>query len=222
MRASSTLTCVLMLLPFGPLFAQPAEEKPAVPRPPTFLAQAQPEIVESYKVELLLAEWNEKSSGLRLSQVLHNKDGMQQVLHLEKEGKLQQAKRIAMTVVDGQPATLQVGGRIPRVVGSVSGFGGRATQNTVSFENMGTLVRITASARNEGIRAEVVFERTAPSRDTSGPVIGEQAEGEKIRAETIETTSISTTVLLNNGETVVVSATSEGEKCQVLLLTIKL
>ena len=168
------------------------------------------------ELEVTLAEWSDKDGVL--TGEANGSAALTKVNSLEKEGKLTASKRLRLTAFENVISTMQIGERKPRVTGMTRTAGG--TQSSMVYENVGLLLAVRPAIIDDKITVNLNFEESAPKKRDDGPVLAE-VEGEKIRAESTGTLTISTTLSLKSGDTVIVSSQVEGGRQTVLLLTAK-
>ncbi len=116
---------------------------------------------------------------------------------LQRTSKVEVLGRPQIMTLDNQPAFIQVGQRVPRIVGAR--LVDRVQTNIVELENVGLILGVTPRISPEGM---VVMEIDA-ERSRLGP----EAEGipisDEVRSPQIEVTTAQTTVSASSGETVV-------------------
>ncbi len=172
---------------------------------------------EMIDVEVVLVEWNQAVNPAE-SLSGSGKAVAERIAALEKAGKLTVNKRFRMTAYENLQSMIQLGERRARVTSMQVAAGGR-TMNQVQFENVGMLLSVQPTIIDEKIAMQINFEQSAPKKRDDAPVIGENADGEKVRSESMGTLTVQTTVSLKSGDTVVVGGVSEGATQQILLVT---
>lgn len=132
--------------------------------------------------------------------------------------------RARLTTLNNQPATLQIGSREPRVMGSTMSPMGRS--NSVSFENIGTMMLLTPRVGPDGfITADVNLEDSRLGPKDEGPALDAPKEGEPIRVSSTITTIIKTTFRAADGESVTLAGSTRNAaqgKAMVLVVTPRL
>jgi len=141
-------------------------------------------------------------------------DPKARIQQLEKAGKLDSLTRVQLTTVEGQKASLKVGQRAARIVGSQSigrgGFvggpgGGGGQVNSISFENVGLMLSVTPQIRRDGLVVMAIdIERSQLGPAEEGPVISKPSDGEAIRAAPTETLTTQSTISARSGQGVLV------------------
>ena len=144
------------------------------------------------------------------------------IQQLDKAGKLDSLTRVQLTTVDGQKASLQVGQRVARITSSQrfggggfgggpgGGFGGGGGSgggqvNSVTFENVGLMLRVTPQVRRDGLVVmSIDIERSQLGPAEEGPVISKPADGEAIRAAPTESLTTQTTISARSEQSVLV------------------
>jgi type II secretory pathway component GspD/PulD (secretin) len=212
----------------GPSFR--AIQQPAQVKLENQLAKT-PQVIE---VDILIADWATGEEGEKSEVDLFGPTDqvVAKVQALEKAGKITVSRRIRMSTMAGLPAMVQLGERRPQVTGVATiaggGFGGGrggagGTQTSLQMTNVGTLARITTQPYEDGkLVVELQLERSEVDRHQAGPVLSEGADGQKIRAEGVNTMQLQTTVALASGQTVIVSGTASDTVREIVLLSAKL
>jgi Flp pilus assembly secretin CpaC len=147
-------------------------------------------------------------------------DPKARIQQLDKAGKLDSLTRVQLTTVDGQKASLHVGQRIARIIGSQRSFGGGGggfggpgggggggggQVNSFTMENVGLLVGVTPHIRHDGLVFMAInIERSQLGPAEEGPVISKPSDGEAIRAVPLETLTTETTISCRSGQSVIV------------------
>jgi len=142
-------------------------------------------------------------------------DPKARIQQLEKAGKLDSLTRVQLTTVEGQKASLKVGQRAARIVGSTrfggGGFGGGpgggsgGQVNSISFENVGLMLSVTPQIRRDGLVVMAIdIERSQLGPAEEGPVISKPSDGEAIRAAPTETLTTQSTISARSGQGVLV------------------
>lgn len=165
-------------------------------------------------VEVRLIEWKAADADLAPSDVTAEK-----IAALEKSGKLSLVKRLQVTTCENIRTSLQVGERRARVVASTARAGG-VVQNQVTYETVGTMLRVTPVTVGDRIQLELTLEHSAPRARENDPILSEQG-GDKVRAESSGTLQLTTVVSLKDGQTGVIGGVSEQEIRQALLVRVQ-
>jgi Flp pilus assembly secretin CpaC len=139
-------------------------------------------------------------------------DPKARIQQLDKAGKLDSLTRVQLTTVEGQKASLKVGQRAARIVGSqriggggFGGGGGGGQVNSITFENVGLMLGVTPQIRRDGLVVmSIDIERSQLGPAEEGPVISKPADSEAIRAAPTETLTAQTTISARSGQSVIV------------------
>ena len=120
---------------------------------------------------------------------------------LQESKKLEILSRPQIMTLDNQSAYIQVGKRVPRIVGSR--FDDRISQNTIELENIGLILGVTPRISPEGaVVMEIDAEKSEMAAEQDGvpvTVSGDQV----IRSPSFTVTRAQTTVSAQDGQTVV-------------------
>ncbi|MAT14037.1 MAG: hypothetical protein CMJ46_02060 [Planctomyces sp.] len=121
---------------------------------------------------------------------------------LKESRRLDVLSRPQIMTLDNQPAFIQVGERVPRIVASnLTQFG---QVNTVELENVGLIVAVTPRISPEGnVVMEIDAEKSELGEIADGIPIATSNEGEVLRSPRINLTTASTTVSADNGQTII-------------------
>jgi len=108
--------------------------------------------------------------------------------------------RPQIMTLDNQPAFIQVGERVPRIVSSR--FDGRVQTNQVDLENTGLILGVTPRISPEGmVVMEIDAEKSALNEEEG--IVVSVVEGREIKSPRINVTIAQTTVSASSGETIV-------------------
>ena len=170
-------------------------------------------------IEVLIADLRHGDAAKGDADDLHG-DPKARIQQLEKAGKLDSLTRVQLTTVDGQKASLKVGRRAARIVGSTrvggGGFGGGVVPwrrvvvvarqvNSITFENVGLMLGVTPQIRRDGqVVMAIEIDRSQLGPAEEGPVISKPADGEAIRAAPTETLTAQSTISARSGQSVLV------------------
>lgn len=121
---------------------------------------------------------------------------------LKANGRLEILSRPQVRTLDNQPALIQVGQRVPRIVQSnVSQFG---QTNTVALENVGLILGVTPRISPDGtVVMEIDAEKSDLGPEQEGIPISVSNDGTIIRAPRVDTTTAQATVSAADGETII-------------------
>lgn len=121
---------------------------------------------------------------------------------LQESRRLEILSRPQIRSLDNQPAYIQVGQRVPRIIGSTVNQNGQT--NTVALENVGLIMGVTPRISPDGtVVMEVDAEKSQLGPELDGIPVSVSADGTIIRSPRIDTTTAQTTVSAASGETIV-------------------
>ena len=121
---------------------------------------------------------------------------------LQESRRLDVLSRPQIRTLDNQPAYIQVGQRVPRIVGSTVNQSGQS--NTVALENVGLILAVTPRISPDGtVVMEIDAEKSALGPEQEGVPVSVSIDGTIIRAPRIDTTTAQATVSAASGETIV-------------------
>ncbi|MFV2067548.1 MAG: type II secretion system protein GspD, partial [Pirellulales bacterium] len=121
---------------------------------------------------------------------------------LQETRRIEVLSRPQIMTLDNQPAFIQVGQRVPRIIGTQINQVGQV--NSVALENVGLILGVTPRISPTGmVVMEIDAERSEVGPDAEGIPISVSATGEIIRSPRIDTTTAQTTVSAASGETIV-------------------
>ncbi|MBL8818145.1 MAG: hypothetical protein JNL58_19110 [Planctomyces sp.] len=111
--------------------------------------------------------------------------------------------RPQIMTLDNQPAFIQVGQRVPRIVGTSINQVGQV--NTVELENVGLILGVTPRISPEGmVVMEIDAEKSEVGPEIEGIPVSVSADGEVIRSPRVDITTAQTTVSAASGQTIVI------------------
>ena len=121
---------------------------------------------------------------------------------LQESRRLDVLSRPQIRTLDNQPAFIQVGQRVPRIVGSTVNQNGQS--NAVALENVGLIIGVTPRISPDGmVVMEIDAEKSALGPEQEGVPVSVSVDGTVIRAPRIDTTTAQATVSAASGETIV-------------------
>ena len=121
---------------------------------------------------------------------------------LQESRRLDVLSRPQIRTLDNQPAFIQVGQRVPRIMGSTVNQNGQS--NTVALENVGLIIGVTPRISPDGmVVMEIDAEKSALGPEQEGVPVSVSVDGTVIRAPRIDTTTAQATVSAASGETIV-------------------
>jgi type II secretory pathway component GspD/PulD (secretin) len=157
----------------------------------------------------------------------------------EARKKMEVLFQAELSTLDNQPACLNAGRREPTISAVNMSYGGgpfaspagrpgsppaMQQSNSVTMQNLGTILSLTPRANAEGVVAmQLAFEdsRLAPANE--GVPLFIPSKGEPVRSPVVETLKVQTTIKVANGQTVLLSDFSrkpkEGKQ-RVILVTV--
>jgi type II secretory pathway component GspD/PulD (secretin) len=166
---------------------------------------AESETVAVGTLPTLFAEHQNRATEAAAAPTLGSADAVNRLLDgLRKADALQRLVRPQLLTVDGQEATVQAGYREPKITGVSRSPRGQT--NSVTLENLGTLVAATPNILPDGrILIELSVETSDFGPETEATVVATSDDGPEIRSPRTDTHMIKTTVSTRDGQTVVVS-----------------
>ena len=122
---------------------------------------------------------------------------------LQQSNRLEILSRPQIRTLDNQPAFIQIGQRVPRIItASVTQVG---SVNGVVLENVGLILGVTPRISPEGmVVMEVDAEKSEIDVVNQGIPVSISASGAVIRSPIFNITTASTTVSANSGETIII------------------
>ena len=123
---------------------------------------------------------------------------------LQESRRLDVLSRPQVRTLDNQPAFIQVGQRVPRIVATNLTEGGLQT-NSVELENVGLIIGVTPRISPDGtVVMEIDAEKSSLGLEQDGIPITVSLDGSVIRSPRINTTTAQTTVSAASGETIII------------------
>ncbi len=121
---------------------------------------------------------------------------------LQESRRLDVLSRPQVMTLDNQPAFVQVGERVPRIVAtSLNTFG---QTNSIELDNVGLILGVTPRVSPDGtVVMEVDAEKSELGPESEGIPVSVSAEGTILRSPRIDITTAQTTVSAATGETIV-------------------
>jgi len=121
---------------------------------------------------------------------------------LDQSRHVEILSRPQIMTLDNQPAFIQVGQRVPRVVATSISTVGQI--NTVELEDVGLILGITPRISPEGmVVLDLDAEKSQVGPEAEGIPISISAEGEVVRSPRVDITRAQTTVSAASGQTIV-------------------
>ena len=121
---------------------------------------------------------------------------------LEETRRLKILSRPQVRTLDNQPAFIQVGQRVPRIIGSTVNQNGQS--NSISLENVGLILGVTPRISPDGnVVMEVDAEKSQVGPEDEGIPVSVSFDGTIIRSPRVDTATAQATVSAANGETII-------------------
>ena len=121
---------------------------------------------------------------------------------LQESRRVDILSRPQVRTLDNQPAFIQVGQRVPRIIGSNVNQNGQS--NSVTLENVGLILGVTPRISPEGnVVMEIDAEKSQLGPEQEGIPVAVSIDGTVIRSPRIDTTTAQATVSAADGETIV-------------------
>lgn len=121
---------------------------------------------------------------------------------LQDTRRLEILSRPQVLTLDNQQAFIQVGQRVPRIVGSTLNQNG--AQNTIELENVGLIIGVTPRISPEGnVVMEIDAEKSKLGEEKDGIPVSVSADGTIIRSPRVDTITAQATVSAADGETII-------------------
>jgi hypothetical protein len=121
---------------------------------------------------------------------------------LQENRQIRILSRPLIRTLDNQPAFIQVGQRVPRIVGSTVGISGQS--NSITLENVGLILGVTPRISPDGrVIMEIDAEKSSIGPEEEGIPVAVSTEGTIIRSPRVDTATAQATVSAADGETVV-------------------
>jgi general secretion pathway protein D len=121
---------------------------------------------------------------------------------LQETREMRILSRPLVRTLDNQPAFIQVGQRVPRIVGSTVSVAGQS--NAIDVENVGLILGVTPRISPDGtVVMEVDAEKSKVGPEAEGIPVAVSVDGTIIRSPRVDTITAQTTVSVGDGETVV-------------------
>jgi general secretion pathway protein D len=139
-------------------------------------------------------------SGLVLSAGSQNVSVLLRALQMSQ--RMEVLSRPQVTTLDNQPAYIQIGQRVPRIVSSTLTALGQI--NSVTLENVGLILAVTPRISPDNtVVLEIDAEKSNLEPEATGIPISVSNTGTVIRSPIIDLTTAQTTVSATSGETIV-------------------
>ncbi len=130
---------------------------------------------------------------------------------LQEDRQLRILSRPLVRTLDNQPAFIQVGQRVPRIVGSTVGINGQT--NNIDLENVGLILGVTPRISPDGnVVMEIDAEKSKVGPEEEGIPVAVSMDGTIIRSPRVDTITAQATVAVGDGETIVLGGMISTEK----------
>lgn len=121
---------------------------------------------------------------------------------LQESRRVDILSRPQVRTLDNQPAFIQVGQRVPRIIGSTVNQNGQS--NSVALENIGLILAVTPRISPDGsVVMEIDAEKSNLGTEQDGIPVAVSTDGTVIRSPRVDTTTAQATVSAADGETIV-------------------
>jgi len=121
---------------------------------------------------------------------------------LQQNREIRILSRPLIRTLDNQPAFIQAGQRVPRIVGSAINVAGQS--NSIELENVGLILGVTPRISPDGnVVMEIDAEKSKVGPEAEGIPVSVSTDGTIIRSPRVDTVTAQTTVSVADGETVV-------------------
>ena len=130
---------------------------------------------------------------------------------LQEDRQLRILSRPLVRTLDNQPAFIQVGQRVPRIIGSTIGINGQS--NNIDLENVGLILGVTPRISPDGnVVMEIDAEKSKVGPEVEGIPVAVSMDGTIIRSPRVDTITAQATVSVADGETIVLGGMISTEK----------
>lgn len=146
----------------------------------------------------------------------------EQVRALDNNARLEILARPQIMTLENQPASIQVGNRVPRITGVHVQSGGRTNQ--VELENVGVILGVTPRVSEENAVVMEMDLEMSDLRENQDVVLSSTKDGPAIHSHEIMITTAQTTVTVPSGKTILLGGMTRKSKQRrvelVILLTV--
>ncbi len=140
-----------------------------------------------------LADWYLSASSRNVSVLLRALNESRQVRILS---------RPQVRTLDNQPAFIQIGQRVPRIVGSTVNQNGQS--NAIELENVGLIIGVTPRVSPDNmVVMEIDAEKSKLGDEADGIPVAVSIDGTVIRSPRVDTITAQASVSAANGETII-------------------
>lgn len=121
---------------------------------------------------------------------------------LNETRRVRVLSRPQIRTLDNQPAFIQVGQRVPRIIGSTVNQNGQS--NAIDLENVGLILGVTPRVSPDNmVVMEIDAEKSSLGNEQDGIPVAVSTDGTVIRSPRVDTTTAQATVSAANGETII-------------------
>ena len=133
---------------------------------------------------------------------------------LQESGRLEILSRPQVLTLDNQPAFIQVGQRVPRIIGTTVNQTGQV--NTVQLENVGLILGVTPRISPDGtVVMDIDAEKSDLGPESDGIPVSISSTGEVIRSPRVNIATAQTTVSAADGQTIVLGGMITKSKSEL-------
>lgn len=133
---------------------------------------------------------------------------------LQETRRVEILSRPQIRTLDNQPAFIQVGQRVPRIIGSTVNENGQS--NSVTLENVGLILGVTPRISPDGmVVMEIDSEKSRVGPEVEGIPVAVSVDGTVIRSPRVDTATAQTTVSAMDGETIVLGGLITQDKQEI-------
>ncbi len=133
---------------------------------------------------------------------------------LDQRSHVEILSRPQIMTLDNQPAFIQVGERVPRIVGTSINNVGQV--NTITLEDVGLILGITPRISPDGmVVMDVDAEKSKLGPENEGIPVSISADGTVVRSPRIDITRAQTTVSAASGQTIVLGGLITNDRLSI-------
>ncbi len=122
--------------------------------------------------------------------------------------------RPQVRTLDNQPAFIQIGQRVPRIVGSTVNQNGQS--NSIELENVGLIIGVTPRVSPENmVVMEIDAEKSKLGTEEDGIPVAVSIDGTVIRSPRVDTITAQATVSAANGETIILGGLISEDRASI-------
>ena len=133
---------------------------------------------------------------------------------LQESRRMEILSRPTIRTLDNQPAFIQVGQRVPRIIGSTLNENGQS--NSLILENVGLILGVTPRVSPDGtVVLEIDAEKSELGPDVEGIPVSVSIDGTVIRSPRIDTIKAQTTISAADNETIILGGLITNSSSQI-------